>query len=199
MIALDIQQGTEEWMNARIGIPTASNFDKLITPGGEPSKQATKYMYQLAVERITGKREDGFKSDFMERGIQMEQEARELYEISSGETVQTVGIVFFDEQRRYAASPDGLVGEHGGLEIKCPAPHTHVEYLLDNKVPREYIPQIQGQMLCSGRKWTDFLSYFPGLRPLIIRVERDEKFIKTLSNLLNEFCDNLEKTVEKIR
>ena len=110
-----------------------------------------------------------------------------------------VGLCYLDEHRNFSCSPDGLVGEDGGLEIKCPLIHTHVEYLLDGKLPTKYVQQVQGSMLISGRKWWDFMSYYPGLKPLVVRVERDEKFIAKLKDELNKFCFELKAIVQKLK
>lgn len=199
MIVLPCEQGTPEWYSARCGTPSASNFDMIITTKGEPSKQREKYLYRLAGERITGKSEETYQNGAMQRGIELEAEARNLYEMLHDVKIEQVGVCFPDEAKLYAASPDGLVGEDGCIEIKCPLIHTHVGYLLDGSLPSEYFQQTQGQLLVTGRKWVDFISYYPGLRPLIIRVERDEKFIQVFQSELQRFCKDLETTTEKIR
>lgn len=199
MIALDIIQGTEEWTAARLGIPTASNFDKLLTTKGKPSTQRTKYMYQLASERIVGKPVNSYKNASMERGIELEAEARALYEIINDVTVQTVGICYKDDSKLVGASPDGLIGENGGIEIKCPEAHTHVEYLLDGKLPTEYFQQVQGALYVTNRRWWVFMSYYPGIKPFILKVERDEEFIELLDREVNAFLIELNQVTERIR
>lgn len=199
MIAVDVVQGSAEWHKFRIGIPTASNFDKIITTKGEPSKQAQKYMYQLAGERVSGIREEAYQNGNMERGIQMEKEAIEFYELVTGTKVEACGIGFCDEMKLFAASPDGLVGEDGCIEIKCPIMSTHVGYLLENKLPMDYFQQVQGQLLVTGRKWVDFISYYPALKPLIVRVERNHVFIESLRSELQKFCSELDKVAEQIK
>lgn len=195
----DFEQGSLEWMAARAGIPSASNFDKIITTKGERSKQRERYMFQLAGERITGTKESSYQNDNMRRGIEIEAEARRLYELLTDLKVDEVGLCYPDEKKLYACSPDGLVGEDGGMEIKCPLLSTHVSYLLDGTLPTEYFQQVQGALLVTGRKWWDFVSYFPSVKPLIVRVERDEKFIKLLEAELIEFCRELESVTERIR
>lgn len=197
MICLEHEQGTDEWLKARIGIPTSSNFDKLITSKGEPSKQAQKYCYQLAVERVTGVREEVYKNGAMARGTELEAEARNLYEMLNGVTVQKVGLCLSDNSR-FGASPDGLVGKNGMLEIKCPLAATHVAYLLDGVIPSDYVPQVQGQLLVTGLRWVDFMSYYPGVKPLIVRVKRNEEFIAKLEKILESFCDELDQIAVKI-
>lgn len=198
MIILDVEQQSAEWNAARRGIPTASCFDKIITTGGKSSTQGQKYLWQLAGERIAGTSEEGFKSAYMQRGNDVEAEAREFYELIMDCTVQRVGICYPDASKRYSCSPDGLVGNDGGIQIKCPSMAVHVGYLLENKLPTEYFTQIQGELLCTGRKWWDFISYYPGIKPLIIRVERDEAFISKLKDALDAFCAELETVVKKI-
>jgi len=198
MITIDCQQGSAEWLAVRAGIPSASNFDKLITTKGEPSKQAQKYLYSLAAEKVSGIKEESFQSQAMLKGIENEGEAVAYYELTQGVEVQEVGFVLH-ESRRFGCSPDRLVGAEGLLEVKCPLPSSHVSYLLENNLYQDYLQQVQGQLLVTGRKWCDLISYSRGLRPLIVRVERDEKFLKALESYLETFCNDLEKIVEKIK
>jgi len=199
MIISPHAQGTDEWKAERVGIPTASEFDKIITTKGDSSKSRTKYMYQLAGERITGVREEGYKNGAMERGQLMEDEARQLYTLVTGNEVRTTGICFPDANKRYGASPDGLIADEACLELKCPSIAVHVEYLLNNKLPTEYFCQVQGQLLVTGMKYCHFMSYFPGLNPLIIKVMPDEVFIKALKVELELFCRELAIVEEKLR
>ena len=199
MIILDCAQLSEQWFSERCGVPSASNFDKIVTTTGAPSKQAQKYLYTLAGERITQKKEETYQNAIMQRGIEMEAEARKMYELLEGVEVQQVGICFPDEKKLYACSPDGLVGDDGGLEIKCPIISTHVGYLLGGKLSQSYFQQIQGAMLITGRKWWSILSYYPGMNPFMEKVERDEVFIGKLETALREFCIELSKIVNKIK
>jgi len=196
MKIIDVIQGSPEWLFARCGIPSASNFDKIICLDGKPSKQREKYMFQLAGEMIIGKTEETYTNGVMQRGVEMEDEARKLYEFNSGNIVQQVG---FCIDCGYGASPDGLVGEDGGLEIKCPILSTQVCYLLKNELPSEYIQQVQGNLLVTGRKWWDFVSYYPAMKPLIVRVTPDKEFQKELKTELGKFCLDLEELVKKLR
>lgn len=199
MIALNIPQGTPEWASARVGRPTASNFEKLITTAGLPSKQREKYLWQVAGESVTGVMTETYQNGAMQRGIELEAEARSLYELTQGVTVEQVGICYPDEKKLCSCSPDGLVGKDGGMEIKCPSIHTHVGYLLGNELPTEYFQQVQGSLYVTGRKWWDYVSYFPGLRPLIVRVKPDKKFIDSLDAEIKKFVEELETIKEKIR
>ena len=198
MIRVDVVQGTPEWQQARLGIPTASNFDKIVTTKGEPSKSAEKYMYQLVGERLSGTKEDGYTNSHMERGIQLEGEARQFYDLVNGVEVEEVGFCKHDSQL-FGCSPDGLVGEDGGIEIKCPSMAVQVEYLLKKELPTAYFQQVQGTLLVTGRKWWDFVSYYPSLQPLILRVQRDEGFIGNLERQLKLFSERLEKTYTQLK
>lgn len=199
MIIANCEQGTPEWFAIKAGVASASNFDKIVTTKGELSKQSTKYLYQLAGERITGIREQGYQSASMERGTQLEDEARRLYSLVTGLSIEQVGFVYLDDKKLVGASPDGLVGSDGLLEIKCPEIHTQVGYLLEKCLPMTYFQQVQGQLFVTGRKWCDFVSYYPQLRPLIVRVERDEVFIGKLKTALDSFCDELIAVEKKLR
>lgn len=199
MIIETVEQGSDAWFALRAGIPTASNFGQIITPKTrKPSSQAKKYMHTLAGERITGAKAESFQSQWMERGIQVEAEARAMFSMLKDVEIEEVGLVYQDERRLWAASPDGLLNDPG-LELKCPAMHTHVGYLLDGGIPRDYIPQVQGSMMITGYRSWWFYSYYPGLPPLIIRVERDDKFCATLTVLLEEFCEELDLIERKLR
>ena len=196
MKIIECTQGTPEWHKARCGVPSASNFDKLVCLDGKPSKQRVKYLWQCAGEAITGVAEETYTNAAMERGKVMEAEARDLYHIVTGAEVNEVGFCVSDG---YGCSPDGLVGENGLIEIKCPNIATHVGYLLANELPSDYVQQVQGQLLVTGRKWLDFVSYYPGLKPLIVRVKPDKKFLASLEAELKNFCAELQEVIKKIR
>lgn len=198
MITLDIEQGSNEWFQARLGIPTASVFDKIVTTTGAPSKSAEKLMYKLAGERIIGYAEEGYINEAMQRGIDLEEEARMLFQITTDMEVEKVGICFHDESRKFACSPDGKVGDNEGLEIKCPSLAVHVEYLLNNKLPATYFQQVQGSLFVTGWERYHFFSYYPGMRPFHIVVERDEIWIAKFSKAIKEFCDELEEVYNKL-
>ena len=185
-------------MKARCGIPSASNFDKIITTKGEPSKQREKYMYQLAAEAVTGVKEESYQNAAMTRGIEMEAEARQFYELTNNVEVEQVGFCL-EDTGLYGASPDGLVNSDGLVEIKCPQSQTHVSYMIKGGLDTEYYQQLQGQLLVTGRRYVDIISYFPGLKPMIIRVVRDEKFLKALRVELDVFCIELQDVIRKIK
>lgn len=197
MKILDIQQGTPEWLSARAGIPTASNFDKVLTVDGKLSKQIDKYAFQLAGEVIIGTKEESYQNDAMKRGVLLEPEARLCYELMTGNTVKQVGLCLTDFG--YGCSPDGLINDDGGQEIKCPSLAVHTMYLYENKLPTDYFQQVQGSMLVTDRKWWDFVSYYPGMKTLIVRVERDEEFCKKLHDALMVLVKDVAQIVNKIK
>lgn len=192
----DFDQYSEEWYQIRLGLPTSSQFSKLITTKGEPSKQRQKYLYQVAGEFVAGKAEETYQNAAMARGTELEAEARKFYEVINDVEVMQIG---FCTNEGAGCSPDGLVGDKGLLEIKCPIISTHVGYLLKNTLTADYFQQVQGQMLVMGKEWTDLLSYYPGIKPLIIRVNRDEKFISALRVELKVFCQELQDIINKIK
>ena len=197
MRIFEMEQRSVEWYKVRSGVPTASEFDKIITTKGAISTQRKKYLYQLAGERLGGVVDETYQSFAMQQGVLKEGEARNLYNIASGDEVKQVGFCLSDDGK-YGCSPDGLVGEDGAYEVKCPLIHTHIGYLIENDVPTDYYTQVQGQLLVTGRKWTDFMSYFPGLKPLIVREEPDEVFHKLLKTALEEFTNELDDLVKRL-
>ena len=202
MIALDVKQGSPEWFAARLGIPTASMFGKIITPTGGKSSSAPGYMNQLLADWLAGRVLDAVEANYwMERGNELEQQARDSYEFETENKVQQVGFVYFDEDKQVGCSPDGLidyippfVGD-GLLEIKCPKASTLIEYYLNNQLPGKYKPQVQGQLWITGRDWCDFYVFHPALNPFKIRVERNDEYIETMSALIDEF--NREMTTKR--
>jgi len=189
MIKLNVEQGSDEWYQARLGIPTSSAFDKIITPTGKLSASSVDYRNILLAEYLDGPRES-YSTDAMLRGQELEPEARRLYEFTTGNQVEQVGLVYKDKEKLVSCSPDGLVGD-GGIEIKCPLVHTHIGYLLGNELPKKYKQQVQGSLWVTGQKWWDFMSYFPGKPPLIVRVERDEPYIELIDKCMNTFISEL--------
>lgn len=201
MIVLDdVEQGSQEWKDARVSIPSASVFDKLITSKGDVSKSRQKLLYQLAGEKIIGVKEEGYTNGAMQRGIELEPEARLLFEMMTGLEVKEVGLCYFDERKDRSCSPDGIMEiEQEGLEIKCPELATHVEYLIGNKLPTKYFQQVQGSMYITGFEKWHFLSYYPGMKPFHTVVERNEMWIAKLSKVLDDFVAELEETHNKLK
>lgn len=198
MKVLDCEQGSLEWTAIRCGVFSASNFDKLITTKGEPSKQAQKYIYRVAAESVSGIKEDSFQSAAMQKGIETEQEAVDFYELDRGIEVQKVGFCL-DDSGFYGCSPDRLVGDEGLLEVKCPLPSTHVDYVMNGGLYQDYFQQVQGQLFITKRKWCDLMSYSRGLRPIIERVYPDAAFHAKLDAVIKEALFQFNEAVEKIR
>ena len=199
MIILGHEQGSPEWFAARLGKPSASMFSKLITATGKPSSSADGYINQLIAERLTGQSEPLYVTEWMARGTELEPEAREAYEFISGNDVIETGFIL-DTSFEYGCSPDGLIEDQGGLEIKVPAPQTMVSYLRDNQVGvKKYWQQIQGCMWISQREWWDFFAYHPEMPHVIVRVERDEDFIAKLAEEVTKAVEIILNQVEKLK
>lgn len=175
----NVEQSTLAWMQLHIGIPTAGGLDNLLTPEFELRKGETPktYVYRKVAEAWRGKPliDLGGSSFAMEQGMILESEAIPFWELTTGRKVTRIGFITTDDGR-FGCSPDGLIeGDECGIEIKCPAPHTHVKYLSEGVVPKEYCAQVQGGMFATGfSKWV-FLSYCRGFPPLILEVFRDDK------------------------
>lgn len=198
-----MKQGTPEWFSARLGRVTASRIADIIakTKSG-PSASRQAYAVQLALERITGQREDGYTSAAMQRGTELEAEARAAYETERGVLVREVGFVDHPSIAMAGASPDGMVGSDGLLEIKCPDSKQHLEYLRLQTVPARYKPQVQWQLACTGRAWCDFASYDPrfpeGLQLHVVRVPRDAEYIAELETEVTKFLAEVAQMVSEI-
>jgi YqaJ-like viral recombinase domain len=197
MQVLDFEQGSTEWLQARLGIPTASNFSKLITSSGKKSTQIDSYLNTLVAESLMGEPAESFQSDWMSRGTELEPEARAWYEFQTDLDVQQVGFVKLDSGDA-GASPDGLT-ERGGLELKCPKAETHVSYLRDNALPSTYLPQVQGCMWICERDTWDFASYHPLMPKLLITVPRDDAFIAKLAGWVKELNERKLEILEQLR
>jgi hypothetical protein len=199
MIIVDCKQGEEVWFKEKLGKPSASNASKLITNSGEPSKQRTAYIYELVAEILTNKREEGFKNENILMGQEREAESRQLYELINNVEVTQVGVVYKDNKKQFLCSPDGIINNEYGLELKNVLPKTQVKNLLDGGVPSEYFSQIQFSLYVTGFKRWDFMTYSPALPVHIIKVERNEVFIKALKVELELFCRELAIVEEKLR
>lgn len=198
MEIINCDQGSPEWFAARAGIVTASEFQTLLMKGRGGGDSATRrtYMRKLAGEIITGESSEGFSNAHTERGKTMEPEARDLYAFMADCEPQQVGFI---KSGRKGASPDSLVGDLGGLEIKTRLPHLMIELLEKDEVPNEHIAQIQGGMWVAEREWWDFVAYWPKLPLFVKRVYRDETYIRTLASAVNQFNEELDALVSRIR
>jgi hypothetical protein len=198
MIAFDMEQNSPEWLAVRLGRPTASAFSKIITPKEmKLSKSSRPYLNELVAEWVLGYSPKDDASLFMERGHEIEPEAIKYYEMVKDVKVQRVGFCMLDDGSA-GCSPDGLVGEDGGLEVKCLGAIGHVDYLLNGDFS-EYRAQIQGGLWITGRAWWDFLAYHPNMPPLLVRVERDEVFIAALAAAVTEFAAKLALAKDQMR
>jgi len=198
-IILECAQRSDEWFSAICGNVGASSIDKIITTKGEPSKSRTDYMMTLAAERITGKGEVGFTSIAMLNGIEREAEARTLFEMARGVEIRQVGLVYKDENKLCHCSPDGLIGDNSGFEVKNPMSKTHVKYLLDGKLPIDYFCQVQFSLYVTERASWWFMSHYPGIKPFMVEVYRDEKWISKMEIELTLFNDQLEDMVRQLK
>lgn len=186
MIRINCVQGSPEWIQARLGIPTASQFHRIISPKKlKPSESAEKYMYELLAEQMLQEPIDTNSSEFMVRGSTLEAGAIEYYELQRDVDTEKVGFILTDD-RLVGCSPDRLVGDDGGLEIKCPSAAVHVGYLVDGFDDNHRI-QVQGCMYVTGRDWWDLESYNPLLPAVVARAERDELVTEALSEGLKAF------------
>ena len=185
------EQRSDEWYRLRLGVATASEFYRILTPTGKLSKSdvSRSFMYKLIAQRMIQRDEDAMvmPTKAMEWGIMNEQAAVDYYELMTGADTKKVGFILADNGL-LGASPDRLVGDDGLLEIKCPTAGVHVGYLDAGEIERSYWPQVQGQLYVSGREWSDWMSYHPEIRPIIVRTSRDEEYLKRLSEALDEFC-----------
>jgi len=203
---MSAQQGTPEWLQERVGIATASRFaDILATIKSGEAADRRNYRAQLVVERLTGKpAENGFTTQAMRDGTEREPIAKMLYEVRTGHFVEEVGLLRH-QIIECGASPDGLIGEDGGLEIKCPLAATHLKYmrLSSAEAPPEYVAQIQGSLLVTGREWWDFCSYNPSFPPnlqlIVRRIKRDNAYIDRLASEIDKFMNEVRADVESAK
>ncbi len=178
MIIHNIEQGTDEWKILKAGKFSASKFGKLFM--GKTTKGYNGYLNDIAIERLTGEPVPSYKNSWMDRGNILESEARETYELKTWDKVQTVGFVELDEW--IGVSPDGLVGNDGGIEIKCLGSDAFAEVKLNGTVDKDHLYQMQGCMWVCEREWCDYVVYYPGLSLFIKRIPRDETIIKSIQN-----------------
>ncbi len=189
MITHDMEQGSPEWHEIKLGKFSGSFIDGLFS-----APSTLKYRHAInrpVFERLTGKRPEDYTNSWMQRGINMEPEARLAYELETFNKVEEVGFIELNEW--VGCSPDGLIGDSGGLEIKCTKWSTHMHYLTKKELPKIYFWQVHSLMWIADLEWVDFVSYHPDLPIFIHRVMRDEKVINTLRHKLEESIDKAEK------
>jgi len=199
-----MEQRSTEWFAVRLGKVTASRVADVIAKtktGYSTSRE--NYMAQLVCERMTGTQGESYNNAAMQWGTDQEPLARAAYEAAKDVLVDETGFVIHPTISNAGASPDGLVGDDGLIEIKCPNTATHIDTLLSEKVPSKYNTQMQWQMVCTGRKWCDFVSFDPrmpeGLQLFIQRVDFDAEYVKMLEAEITGFLGELETKIEKLK
>lgn len=194
LITLDCEQGSEEWLAARLGIPTATGIKNIVTQSGQKSSGWVSYLAELIAESIEGGG-DGFKSNDMQRGNELEPRARMAYEFETGNDVVQVGGVYLNADKDLMVSPDGLIPSlKKGVEIKCPKMKTHIKYLLEGGVPVEYVIQVQAALWVTGYETWDFISYCPEYQkqPLYVyTAERDPVLMQAFDEHIPNFIRTL--------
>lgn len=203
-IYTDVEQGTEAWHLIRTGKITASKIADVMAKVKTGEAAAVKnYRATIVCERLTGTREEFYCNAAMQRGTELEPLARECYEFVTGIEVEQVAFVDHPYIDLAGMSPDGLCGDSGMVEIKCPNTATHIEYLLGGKPPSQYIPQMMWQMACSGRLWCDFVSYdnrLPEeLQLFICRLDRDNAMIAEMEKAVFEFQSSITKMISDLK
>ena len=193
---IDVKQGTDDWLNARLAIPTASQFHRILTPARlQLSAGWEEYAAELCIEWFTGApdadRQEMMESNYwIERGTELEPQARRAYEVITGIDTWQTGIIRRDfEWGRVGASPDGIIADDGLLELKCPSGTQHILYAARGGLPQKYLLQVQGQLWASGRAWADFVSYHPEFPIFQIRVIADPKIHEKLETAMAEFYE----------
>lgn len=195
---INCEQGSDEWIRARLGLPTASEFSVILAKGkdGGASETRRKYLNRLAAEIITGEPGESYRNGYMDRGHAQEPDARRLYAFANDVEPELVGFI---RSGAKGCSPDALIGNAGMLEIKTRLGHLQVELLLADRFPPEHRSQVQGGLWIAEREWCDLAVYSPGL-PLFVRREyRDDGYIANLSGAVNRFNEELAEIVERVR
>lgn len=191
MIEVAVQQGSQDWLDLRRGIPTASQFSRVVTPTGKLSESRHAYMAELLAEYFAG--EDGAEAaewqgnEWTRWGLQMEPRAIAAYAFQTDRHGERRGLCYRDKSCMVAASPDWMCDPDGLAEVKCPMVRTHLLYLALGVLPRDYYCQVQGQLWVTGRAWCDFVSFAPGLPLLIVRVEPDQRYQEALDEHMPAF------------
>lgn len=203
MIIIDsVQQGSQEWLDMRLGKITASRISDIMANGrnGKPSQKTQSYMMELISEILTGQSKPFFENDAMRWGTETEPQARAMYELMTDNEVKEVAFIELNEF--VGMSPDGLVGDDGLLEIKCPTSQTQVQRALSNCYHSDYKAQIQMQLWVSERKWCDFVSFDPRISTdasfLLERVERDEEYISEMEKRVTAFIEEMKIKLGKL-
>lgn len=193
----DCEQGSEDWFRARMGIPTASEFGTVLAPrAGSEGKMRRTYLHKLAGEIITGEPMERYGNAHMERGHEMEAEARSLYAFMSDADPTQIG---FLRNGQKGCSPDSLIGDAGMLEIKTKLPHLLIDCILKDDFPAEHKAQCQGALWVAEREWVDIAVYWPRMPLFVKRAYRDEEYISKLSDAIDAFNADLAAVVDRIK
>ena len=199
MKIMGCEQNSPEWFEARLGIPTSSMFATVMArspKGNAPGKTQLTYMRKLAGEIITGAQADNYSNAAMERGHEMEDEARKFYAFMTDEDPVKVGFIRNGEA---GSSPDSLIGKKGLVEIKTKAPHLLIEFFEKDQFPPEYMAQCQGQLWIAEREWVDLAAYWPGMPLFVKRAYWDEEYIRKIAREVARFSRELHAMVNRIR
>ena len=211
MNIVDCNQGDSAWFQCRLGVVTSSRVAdivakrKRVKDGVKPEELACRrdMRYELLLENLTGKPTEHYVSRWMKEGKEKEPIARVEYELFADTSVEQVGFVYHDRIKMAGCSPDGLVGDSGLIEIKCPALNTHLEYLIADAIPEEYQPQMLWQMACTDRQWCDFVSFHPDmpehLQLFVKRMERDEGLIRGYELEVEYFLAEVDSQLAKLK
>lgn len=200
-----MEQGSEEWHAIRLGKVTASRVADAtdLLKSGKPGAKRETYLGELIAERLTGAAVMKFQNDLMRWGKEQEPQARSLYEFMFNVEVEQVAFVDHPSIAMAGASPDGLVGGEGLVEIKCPSTATHIDTLLRQEIPAEHVKQMVWQMSCTGRQWCDFVSYDPRLPPhmslFVKRLDRDDDAVRALETDVAAFLAEVDMKVDALR
>lgn len=195
MIQYKVEQNSDEWFALRRGKFTASTFKDLFM--GENTQGYKDAIYKVAFERLTNTSPESFTNEYMQRGTELEPEAMAWYEFEKN--VEVIKAGFFEYNDWIGASPDGLVGDSGLIEIKCPKFSTMMDYLIKKELPKTYFHQVHGQLLVTDRQWCDFLAYHPSLPKFVLRVERDKKIDDEILDKLFEAIKKAETIINKLK
>lgn len=195
MIFNDVDQNSPEWLELRKGKFTASTFKDLFMK--ETTQGYQDAIYKVAFERLTNESPESFSNEWMQRGHELESEARRWYELETFNKVHNGG--FFEYNSWIGASPDGLIGDDGLIEIKCPKYSTMMDYLIKKELPKAYYYQVHGQLLVTDRQWCDFVAYHPSLPKLILRIERDKEVDKEIFEKLFKAIKEVEQIINKLK
>ena len=195
MIQHKIDQNSDEWFALRRGKFTASTFKDLFM--GKDTQGYKDAVYRVAFERITNTSPESFTNEYMQRGTELEPEARAWYEFEKETDVLSAG--FFEYNDWIGASPDGLIGDSGLIEIKCPKFSTMMDYLIKKELPKTYYYQVHGQLLVTDREWCDFVAYHPSLPKFVLRVERNKEVDKEILDKLFKAIKEVEQIINKLK